>query len=94
MTSGGTLVYFCMLVWIHFLAVSSGARSGGQTVIPTWSVVIILTLVTRKVVHTSTCMVFFLKQILTSDLGVPLITQSNLGTENNGMANCHTAIHH
>ena len=27
-------------------------------------------------------------------LGIPLVTQSDPGTENNGMANCHTVICH
>ena len=34
------------------------------------------------------------EQIYLISLGIPLVTQSDPGTENNGMANCHTVICH
>ena len=38
--------------------------------------------------------IYVFRQCPLTSLGIPMVTQSDLGTENNVMANCHTSIWH
>ena len=89
MTNGVVSVYGCMPDWKHSQVKLIGSKFGGQIGIRGSSQNTILTLAGELVVRVLFCQWI---TYLLNNLGVPIITQSDPGTENYGTANTLLSI--